>query len=177
MMKSLSINMAKYSVFSPAKPICMARPSLELIRTIRMAAHKLEVSANYQWGHMGSCNCGFLAQEVTRLTKEEIHRRAMMRYGDWSEQLTDYCPTSGLPIDETISELISFGFDSEDLKNLEKLSDPWILRSLPPAERNLHFNVRLDVVKYLRTWADLLEETLLTNVTLPEIGKTALNLV
>jgi glutaredoxin-related protein len=69
----------------------MEKPSLPLIMAIRSAAVKLESSTIYQWGHMGACNCGFLAQEVTKLTKEEIHARAMMRHGDWTEQLNDYC--------------------------------------------------------------------------------------
>ena len=147
----------------------MAKPSLALIRTIRTAALKLKASTNYQWGHMGACNCGFLAQEVTRFTKEEIHKRAMMRYGDWSEQLNDYCPNSGLPMDETISSLISFGFESEDLKNLERLSDQRVLLTLPPTERNLHFNMKDDVTKYLNAWADMLEDMLLKCITLPDI--------
>ena len=31
---------------------------------------------------MGSCNCGHLAQTVTRLTKAEIHTQALQRYGE-----------------------------------------------------------------------------------------------
>ncbi len=144
----------------------MAKPSLKLIEAIRAATRKLEGSASYQWGHMGVCNCGFLAQEVTKLTKQEIHRRAMMRHGDWSEQLNDYCPTSGLPMDEPISELIAFGFDSEDLKHLERLSDQRILLAIPFSERNLHFNIKADVVRYMKTWADMLEDELLKKVSL-----------
>ena len=147
----------------------MAKPSLALIKTIRTAALKLEASTNYQWGHMGACNCGYLAQEVTGLTKEEIHKRAMMRYGDWSEQLNDYCPNSGLPMDETISTLISLGFESDDLINLERLSDKQILLTFPPSERNLHFNTKYDVIKYLRAWADMLEDMLLRNIILTDI--------
>ncbi|MBY0433389.1 MAG: hypothetical protein K2U26_04690 [Cyclobacteriaceae bacterium] len=142
----------------------MARPSLELVQSLRQAARKIELSATYQWGHMGSCNCGFLAQEVTRLSKEEIHRRAMMRHGDWSEQLNDYCPTSGLPFDDTISEMIDFGFDSEDLHHLERLSDQNVLRSLPVGERNLEFNNKLHAARYMKAWANLLEEELVKSV-------------
>ena len=87
----------------------MAKPSLALIKTIRTAALKLEASTNYQWGHMGACNCGYLVQEVTGLTKEEIHKRAMMRYGDWSEQLNDYCPNSGLPKEIRVEIVSSMG--------------------------------------------------------------------
>ena len=151
----------------------MAKPTLELIKVIRSAAQKLDASTNYQWGHMGACNCGYLAQEVTHFTKKEIHIRAMMRHGDWSEQLNDYCPTSGLPMDAIISELIYFGFDADDLRHLERLSDQRVLLTLPPAERNLHFNIKADAVKYMKTWANMLEEILLKNIDLPSFKMPA----
>ena len=147
----------------------MAKASLPLIRAIRNAATKLEASTVYQWGHMGSCNCGFLAQEVTKLTKEEIHTRAMMRHGDWTEQLNDYCPINGLPLDDVISELIAFGFDSDDLKHLEKLSDANVLRSLPFDQRDLKHNLKKDTVKYLTAWAMLLEDELVNSISLPDL--------
>ncbi len=141
--------------------------TLKLAHTVRMAASKLEKSTRYQWGHMGACNCGYLAQEVTRLTQAEIHQRAMMRHGDWSEQLNDYCATSGLPMDDMISELVNFGFDTDDLKHLERLSNQKVLRSLPSQERNLQFNIKADVVKYMRAWATQLEDELVLNLSIP----------
>jgi hypothetical protein len=145
----------------------MARANLYLIQTIREAAKKLQQSTNYQWGHMGSCNCGFLAQEVTRFTKAEIHKRAMARNGDWNEQLNEYCPTSGLPMDDMISELLNYGFDVSDLKHLERLSDSDVLKRLPANHKYLRHNQREDVVLYMRTWADMLEEKLLSKINLP----------
>lgn len=144
----------------------MANVSIAVIDTLRATASKIESDTRYQWGHMGLCNCGFLAQEITKLTKTEIHTRAMQRHGDWTEQLNDYCPTSGLPMDQIIDELIAFGFSADDLRHLEKLSDGQILRSMPIHERNLHHNSKRDVVKYLRTWANLVEEQLLGQITL-----------
>ncbi|WP_236676295.1 hypothetical protein [Chryseolinea lacunae] len=138
----------------------MARASYEIIQLLRRTAQALQQSNTYQWGHMGSCNCGFLAQEVTHLRKDEIHRRAMQRHGDWSEQLNDYCPASGLPMDTVIDDMLMQGFDTDDLKHLERLSDGNVLHRLPVAERNLHHNLKPDVVKYLNTWADLLEDQL-----------------
>ncbi|HWA35724.1 MAG TPA: hypothetical protein VG737_16390 [Cyclobacteriaceae bacterium] len=149
----------------------MAQPSTKVIHALREAARKLGSSSNYQWGHMGLCNCGFLAQEVTHLSKEEIHRRAMMRHGDWSEQLNDYCPSSGLPMDDMISDLITFGFDASDLKHLEYLSDDAILMTLPFEQRHLMRNVKGDAVIYLSAWANLLENQLLDKITLPSIDK------
>ena len=145
----------------------MARASVEIIEALRKTANTLTNTAHYQWGHMGACNCGFLAQEVTKFKKEEIHARAMQRYGDWSEQLNDYCPTSGLPFDDLISELIAFGFDADDLKHLERLSDGMVLRSLPLEQRNLSHNKKADVVTYLRAWSALLEAKLVDKINLP----------
>jgi hypothetical protein len=118
----------------------MARPDLDLIHTLRRVVSRLEKSTRYQWGHMGACNCGFLAQEITQLSQAEIHRRAMLGFGDWSEQLNDYCPVSGLPFDDIISQLITFGFDPDDLRHLERLSDTNILQLLPSDQKPLKFS-------------------------------------
>jgi hypothetical protein len=147
----------------------MANIRFELIHAVRAAAEKIDKSNTYQWGHMGLCNCGFLAQEVTSLTKQEIHRRAMQRHGDWSEQLNDYCPTSGLPMDDLIDQLVQFGFTLNELRHLERLSDPSILERLPLDKRHLRHNYKEDVVVYLNAWANLLEETLLGTISLKEL--------
>ncbi|OUJ71788.1 hypothetical protein [Hymenobacter crusticola] len=148
----------------------MAKSTLPVIQALRDTAQRLATQAPYQWGHMGSCNCGHLAQTITHLTKGEIHSRAMQRYGDWERQLLDYCPTSGLPIDETIDEMLALGFTRSDLTHLERLNDPTILASIPFERRNtLRHNQRDDVVLYLRTWADLLEATLLAGIQLPDL--------
>lgn len=147
----------------------MARTNIELIQAIRGAAKSLDQSPNYQWGHMGSCNCGFLAQEISQLSKEDIHQRAMQKYGDWNEQLNDYCPTSGLPMDTLISCMLDIGLDTEDLKNLEKLSDPKVLRSFPIEQRWLKHNNKSDVILYMNRWATVLEQELLESVIIPSI--------
>lgn len=150
----------------------MAKARFELIQALRTTARKIENNSSYQWGHMGLCNCGFLAQEITSLTKDEIHRRAMLRHGDWSEQLNDYCPSSGLPMDDLIDQLVSFGFSLEELKHLERLSHPSVLDRLPVETRHLSHNVKADVIIYFNTWADLLEETLLNSISLNELHGT-----
>lgn len=146
----------------------MAKASVEIICALRNTARTIATSNEYQWGHMGACNCGFLAQEITHLRKAEIHSRAMQGSGDWSEQLNDYCPTSGLPMDDLISELLHAGFDADDLKHLERLSSREVLFQLPVHERNLAYNVKTDVVKYIETWASLLETKLLAGISLPD---------
>lgn len=147
----------------------MARNISSVIGVLRTTARELGRCTDYQWGHMGSCNCGYLAQQITHLNKNQIHNYAMQRYGDWNEQLNDYCPTSGLPMDELISEMLNFGFDRDDLKNLERLSDKQILSSLPPDERYLRHNVKGDVIKYLNTWAALLELECVAEIKLGDL--------
>jgi hypothetical protein len=148
----------------------MAKATLEIVEVLRKTAEKIENSAHYQWGHMGNCNCGFLAQEITHLNREQIHKTAMQGNGDWTEQLNDYCPTSGLNMDALISAIVNFGFDTDDLKHLERLSDPVVLRSFPLSERNLSHNIKAHVVLYMRRWAALVENSILSTIDISAIS-------
>lgn len=155
----------------------MAKASVAVIQALRKTVENLEKGATYQWGHMGSCNCGNLAQVITNLDKAEIHKSAMRRHGDWNEQLIDYCPTSGLPIDHIIDEMLAFGFSREDLAHLEKLSDPKILISLPADKKYLKHNLKSDVILYLKTWGLVLEEELIINISIKEVKEKPLVMV
>lgn len=136
----------------------MARPSLKLIQAFRRTIEKLKNGAPYQWGHMGACNCGNLAQEITQFTKAEIHQYAMQRHGDWNEQLIDYCPSSGVPMDLVIDKLVQAGLTIDDLAHLEKLSSPIVLKEIPIERRHkLVKNNKEDVVYYLEVWTKILE--------------------
>ena len=77
----------------------MARANQELISALRRTAQRLATDVSYQWGHMGMCNCGHLAQSITGLAHAEIHASALVREGDWEQQANDYCTTSGNLID------------------------------------------------------------------------------
>jgi hypothetical protein len=152
----------------------MATANPKLILALRKTVSKLKNGAPYQWGHMGACNCGNLAQEITRISKSDIHRFAMQRSGDWSEQLNDYCPSSGLPMDLMISELLEIGLTREDLMHLERLSDPEILALLPRERRlNLVKNKKEDLLLYLENWVRQLENQWAENQrsSLPSSGK------
>jgi hypothetical protein len=144
----------------------MAKITFEIIQALRDTAAYLRSSEQYQWGHMGACNCGYLCQTVTRIDKAEIHRRALRGHGDWSEQLNDYCPTSGLPFDDIISALLKKGFDIDDLKHLERLCDPAVLAAVP-GNRLLRHNHKEDVIIYLNVWADLIEQQMVERILLP----------
>lgn len=132
----------------------MAKATIEIISALEKTAKKLEAGASYQWGHMGACNCGNLAQELTKLSKGEIHRYAMQRHGDWAEQILEFCPTSGYPMDLMISKMLDFGFSLSDLQKLETLSDHEILNRMPKERRDkINKNAKEDVIYYMKTWA------------------------
>ncbi|MDH4460390.1 MAG: hypothetical protein QE277_03140 [Flectobacillus sp.] len=145
----------------------MAHASIELIEAIRRTAKKLsDQQTPYQWGHMGSCNCGNLAQELTQLTKAEIHQFAMQGRGDWREQVEEFCPTSGLPMDLLIADMLNHGLTTSDLQNLERLSDKGVLARIDLTRRNqLRHNFRDDVTLYLQEWANMLEEEFTETIT------------
>lgn len=136
----------------------MAKVSAELIAAFRRTITRLKNNAPYEWGHMGACNCGNLAQEIAKLSKAEIHQFAMQKYGDWNDQLIDYCPTSGYPMDLMIGKLIEAGLTIDELKHLEKLSDPKVLSHIElPKRHQLQKNIKEDVILYLETWSLILE--------------------
>ncbi len=153
----------------------MAKANLALIEAIEKAANKIERGDQYQWGHMGACNCGHLAQEITQLSKAEIHEYAMRKYGDWTEQSMDYCPTSGQPLDLVISQMLSVGLSTEDLRYLEKLSDPEVLGALSSEKKSLKHNIKEDVVLYMRTWAKVLTLRLADKVIIPDLVLKSVN--
>lgn len=146
----------------------MARANIKLIKAIRTAAHQIKNGSNYQWGHMGGCNCGHLAQELTTYSKREIHEYAMRKSGDWTDQVADYCSTSAMPMDEIISSMMSSGLERKDMIELERLKNHEVRRYMGESGINLRHNKKEDVVSYMLAWADLLEEQMLAKIELPK---------
>jgi hypothetical protein len=110
---------------------------------------------------MGACNCGHLAQTVTQLSAEDIRRYALERAGEWAEQGLEFCPTSGYPMDAILTALFELGLSSDDLGQLERLTNPEVLRRLPiELRKELSYRERDHVVMYMRAFADLLEQQL-----------------
>ena len=145
----------------------MAAIRISIIEALRATAKKLENGHRYEWGHMGNCNCGNLVQTITSFTRAEIQEYALQKRGDWSEQLIDYCPTSGYPMDMIIGKMIEFGFTAQDLRHLEWLSDKSVLSK--SGRTNLNRNLKSDTILYLYSWADLIEDSLLKSIHLPDI--------
>lgn len=139
----------------------MARATQPLVDALRQSAFNLEQGARYEWGHVGRCNCGHLVQSVTRKSDTEIFRSFEGQLDEWTEHAKDFCTTTGRPVESILDELSSIGFERSDVRHLEYLSDKSVIRRLPEERRALRRNDRRDVVLYLSTMADLLEERLL----------------
>lgn len=132
----------------------MAKLNRQVIEALRTTAKRLAGGADYEWGHAGACNCGHLAQTVTQRSKKEIYK---MVNGEWSEHLNDYCPITGQAVEDVAAQMIRFGFTPGELADLERLEDPRVLERVP-GRRHLRRNDRDDVVLYLQTWAQMLEQ-------------------
>ena len=143
----------------------MAQANILLIEALRETAARLRNGAHYTWGNHGACNCGNLAQVVTKLSKEEILAYAHTGIGEWSELAEDYCGITNAPAGLLISKLQEIGLTPTDIHNLEYLEDKNVLQHLPGGFRWLQRNVREDVIVFFETFAVLLEEQLAEKVS------------
>ncbi|MBL91493.1 MAG: hypothetical protein CMH56_06735 [Myxococcales bacterium] len=138
----------------------MAYPNRALILALEATHAKLKTSPLYAWGHLGACNCGHLAQVVTRKSAAEIHRLAVRRAGDWGEVAIDYCPQSGLPVDHVLSEMFDLGLSASDIEHFEDLSDPEVLAELVAPGVYLSRNDKDHVLMYIEGWITVLKRAL-----------------
>lgn len=162
----------------------MTKATIETITILRETAQRLSDGAPYNWCHQGSCNCGHLAQTVTKKSSAEIHALAIQRYGEWQDHVREYstvveaeefyrdsidvCSMTGLTVEHIMQSIIEKGFSADDLYHLEKLSHPAILAKIPlERKKNLQYRKREDVILYLETWATILQESFVEATTTP----------
>jgi hypothetical protein len=162
----------------------MALPTARLVVALRETAARLRsADVVYKWSHFGHCNCGHLAQTITRRPAREIYEAAFVRSGDWGQQareleLPDYgdrpaidegafehegrelCAATGSPLEQVLAEMYAVGLDREDIDHLEDLSDGEVLRFMGASTTGLTRHAREDVVRYLEAWALILERRL-----------------
>ncbi|MFW6347169.1 MAG: hypothetical protein ACOC2C_00995 [Cyclonatronaceae bacterium] len=141
------------------------QPNITLVNALRETARRLSRGAEYNWCHMGRCNCGHLAQTITKLSPAKIHEMALLKAGDWKDQTIDHCTTTGLTIDHIIASMMELGLTRNDIVHLERLSDQRVLQRIPlERRRKMDHRKREDVVLYMHEFARMLEEALLENV-------------
>lgn len=146
----------------------MATPSLMLINALRETAQKLKNGASYAWGNHGSCNCGHLLQSITNFSSEEILEYAHQGIGEWTEIAKEYCGITNLPVDFLLRKLQDYGLTPSDIHDVEYLTNRKVLNQLPGGFKWLKRNDRNDVILYFETFAQLLEEELLSNLNKKE---------
>ncbi len=135
----------------------MVRTPQQLPGLLRSAANRLENGADYEWGHMGRCNCGHLVQSLTSMTSKEIVQSIDHRLDEWSEHAKEYCSATGSKVEDLFRTLAEVGFTYKDVMSLEYLNDPLVLQKMGDRARRLRHNSRADVVAYMRTLAELRE--------------------
>ena len=138
----------------------MAKATRQLVEALRKSAAGLSAGDCYEWGHAGRCNCGHLVQHVSGKTSSEIIKSFGPQLDEWTEHASDYCSSTGLPVQGLFDDLESVGFFAADVRNLEYLRDANVLNRLPAEKRYLKHNDREDVALYMNTMAELLEEEL-----------------
>lgn len=129
----------------------------QLPQLLRQTADRLEAGAHYEWGHMGRCNCGHLVQTVTKLSAREIAQTVDDQLDEWTEHAKDRCQVTGNRVEDLFLALAEVGFGRQDVMSLEYLNDPRVLRRL--GATHLRRNHRPDVALYMRTLAEIIEET------------------
>jgi hypothetical protein len=148
----------------------MAQPNIELIEALRETARRLKNGAHYAWGHHGSCNCGNLLQTVTDLNSKEILQYSRTGTGEWTEIAQEFCGVTDAPVDLLIGKLQKIGLTPSDIHCIEYLQDKHVLDRLPGGFRWLKRNVREDVMLYMETMAEMLEEKLVKYVEVDFAG-------
>jgi hypothetical protein len=147
----------------------MATPNITLINALRETAQRLRGGVTYAWGNHGACNCGNLLQVITPLSRQDIMSHAQTGIGEWTELADDYCGITNAPVDLMVSKLMEAGLTPSDIHNLEYLDNRNVLELLPGGFRWLRKNDREDVITYFETYADLLENALLTSIDIREV--------
>ncbi len=114
---------------------------ITLIEALKAVVNALENdTVEYDWYQISHCNCGLVAQAITKTDKETLNdiylndisislqSKIDSEYTPgWSQMVKEYCPLTGEPIAEIFQKLYSAGMKREDIAHLEYLSDPKIL--------------------------------------------------
>ena len=131
----------------------------ELKKILQETSNRLKKDETpYSWGHFGKCNCGHLAQTVTKLTSKEIHESASFLGGDWGVRVEEYCPVSRFLIDDIIRKLLTLGLEHEDIIHLENLSDKNVLGKIPGQPTYLDRNSKEHAILYFDALIELIDD-------------------
>lgn len=135
-----------------------------LIKALRVTADSLDnPNKFYDWYAPNHCNCGLLIKNIIKIGKgieeskaiEEIVEYTYNKgdgMGLWSlDSLKNYCPVTGLPINDLYLFLTLMGLEEEDFAEIENL------KSINQGKNKVDYKDRLIVARYMRNKANELE--------------------
>jgi hypothetical protein len=159
----------------------MATPNARLIQALRDTSDSLaDGSAEYFWSRPSTCNCGLLAQRLLGISEAEltskIDRIAVLggRFprmrgrswasmsNNWSQACGESCKQSGLFVEIIFGALSKVGLKPIDFLELEHCSNPLVINRVRSYRHPLCFATKSYVAEYMRVWADVLDEQLIT---------------
>ena len=154
--------------FAPSREDQVFDRPLHLAGVLDNAADALNSTwFGYEWNDRTRCNCGIVARQVLQTDARGL-KRALPPILDqgtflpsWRAMTETYCSDTGLPRNEVFARLLTAGLRPVDFSHLEDLAHPEILQRMT-AHRRTKASVlksrKSDVIAYLRTWAEGIEE-------------------
>lgn len=141
---------------------------------LRTAADRIEGGAAYHWLDVGRCNCGHVAMVIGNWTDVQVRR--LIGCNVSYTNTADQCDVTGRSQDEVMSVLLGIGFTTDDLRELEMLSNPRVRRLAGiPDDDWYAFSRKTPVVAYMRAWADLIDPPVAAPIELKPDARHALD--
>lgn len=129
-----------------------------------LPARELYSAANEQpgdWAEQALMHAS-AAQRATEavVSAADYGDRPALDEGAWQPEDRGACPVAEMPMSAIFATLINAGLSGDDIAHLERLSDPRIRKQLGTNTIDFPYGDRLNVVRYLDAWADLLQTEL-----------------
>lgn len=121
----------------------MSTRKQKLIKALKLVINNLKNdTANYEWNHQSTCNCGLVAQAITNLSQHELAELSHSMFDEldkkykdnksttisWQLAVKEYCPLTGEPLKDILKKLFQNGLTKEDMVHLEYMTNPAILK-------------------------------------------------
>lgn len=129
---------------------------------LRQAADDVESGKRkYKWIDGDKCNCGIVAQIVLGNSSQSLEE-----IGVWGWEV-DRCKATGIVTSEAIASLTEIGFTLDDIIELENLSNLEIRgrACLAIAYLDKDYDAAPAFIRYVRAWADLIDERQASSTT------------
>ena len=135
----------------------------------------------------GIIACALMGKSIVEMKALVLNMRSEVAGPNWKLMVRKFCPITGVPTNEVFKALVESGMSATDIIELEELSNKKVLRigklkdvykiTTKISEPNLiqrllgakpkktktkelqaHYTSKENAIKYMRAWADILEE-------------------